>query len=102
MNDVEGTIYLIHFERRYKHAAHYMGWTEDLDARIERHRRGAGARLMEVVTRAGIGWSVVRTWQNVTRHEERRMKGRSLAYLCPVCKEEKKKRAKCSEAKSAA
>jgi hypothetical protein len=56
-----GTTYLIHFDRRYRHAGHYLGWTTDLDARLEAHRTGRGARLMEVVTGAGITWHLART-----------------------------------------
>ncbi len=28
-----GLIYLLHFERSYHHARHYLGYTEDLEAR---------------------------------------------------------------------
>ena len=30
----EGTVYLLHFAVPYKHAAHYLGWTSNLPARI--------------------------------------------------------------------
>lgn len=46
-----GYIYLIHFVRPYKHAKHYLGWTQDLSARLTAHRTGNGSRLMAVVTR---------------------------------------------------
>ena len=83
-----GVVYLIHFDEPYKHARHYMGYTRNggLDQRIAMHRKGYGARLLEVVNSAGIGWQVARTWENATRGDERRMKGRGLAPLCPLCK----------------
>jgi predicted GIY-YIG superfamily endonuclease len=76
------TIYLIHFSRKLAHAGHYVGSTDDLAERIEAHN---GARLMEVITVAGISWEVVRTW-NGSRQIERRIKNRKEApALCPIC-----------------
>lgn len=49
-----GVCYLIHFERPYRHARHYLGWTVDLEARLAKHRAGNGARLLRVATAAGI------------------------------------------------
>jgi predicted GIY-YIG superfamily endonuclease len=73
-------VYLIHFARPYQHARHYVGSTDNLDARLADHAAGRGARLMEVVTQAGIEWSCVRTWEG-GRTEERRhnLKAAALA-----------------------
>jgi predicted GIY-YIG superfamily endonuclease len=80
-----GIIYLIHFDLPYKHARHYTGWTTDLDARLHAHRQGRGARLMEVITNAGITWRLVRTWLG-GRDRERAIKNRHEApRLCPEC-----------------
>lgn len=79
------TVYLLHFAEPYKHAKHYMGFTEDLDARLDHHRAGTGSRLMEVITKAGIGFEVARTWPG-DRKLERKLKNRKDApKLCPVC-----------------
>lgn len=84
-----GTVYLIHFERPYKHARHYIGWASDLEGRLEHHRKGSGAVLMAVVTKAGIAWSVVQTWTG-DRNFERRLKNRkSSPRFCPACREER-------------
>jgi len=86
-----GIIYLLHFDTRYQHAGHYLGWTRNLSARVARHFRGHGSRLMQVVMEAGISVQVARTWEG-DRNEERRLKkqgGRSR--LCPVCLKEKRK-----------
>ncbi len=48
-------VYLLHFSEAYKHAKHYLGSADDLEARLERHRRGNGARLIQVIAQAGIG-----------------------------------------------
>jgi len=79
------TVYLIHFSAPFKHAKHYLGYAEDLGARIERHRAGNGARLLEVVTQAGIEWELARTWPG-DRRVERQLKARKNApNLCPLC-----------------
>ena len=88
---LKGTIYLLHFEPRYKHAQHYLGITENLESRIAEHRSGHGARLLEVVVGAGVEFVVARTWPNGTRAQERAKKGRGLAPLCPICRERAKK-----------
>ena len=79
-------IYLIHFDQPYRHARHYLGFVEsDLEARLERHASGQGARLMAVINAAGITWRCVRTWQG-DRKLERKLKRRKEApQLCPVC-----------------
>lgn len=60
-------------------------WTSDLPARLEEHRKGRGARLMEVIKDAGIGFRVARTWPG-TRGLERAIKDRHEApRLCPEC-----------------
>lgn len=80
-----GVIYLLHLERPYKHAKHYTGWTTDLDARLAEHAAGRGARLLEVVRAAGIGWTLARTWPG-TRTRERQIKNQGGApRRCPEC-----------------
>lgn len=80
-----GIIYLIHFEQPYKHAGHYLGWTSDLPKRLAAHAAGDGARLMAVVTQAGIAWSLSRTWVG-TRGRERQIKKQGgSARVCPMC-----------------
>jgi len=80
-----GTVYLLHFTRAYEHARHYTGWTEDLLDRLDRHAVGCGARLMTVVSHAGIGFVLVRTCEG-TRSTERAIKnaGGAVRY-CPLC-----------------
>jgi predicted GIY-YIG superfamily endonuclease len=81
------TVYLLHFDRRYAHAGHYIGSTDNLERRIYQHRKGRGARLMEVITQAGIDFTVSRTWEG-DRKKERQLKNRGGASrLCPLCKQ---------------
>ncbi len=96
------TVYLIHFERNYRHARHYLGVASDLEVRLEQHKRGrkaGGARLMEVIKDAGIGWRVARTWQG-GRDLERRLKGwHNGSRLCPICKAEARASRMCAPQK---
>jgi hypothetical protein len=80
-----GVIYLLHFDRPYRHAKHYTGWTDDLLHRLDCHAKGNGARLVAVIWQAGIGFTCVRICQG-TRRRERAIKnaGGAVRY-CPVC-----------------
>lgn len=86
-------LYLIHFEQPYAHAGHYLGFVdtarhsleEALESRLAFHRAGRGSKLLRAVQEAGIAWDVVRIWEEGTRTDERRLKGRSSTRLCPTC-----------------
>ena len=80
-----GVVYLLHFDQPYKHARHYVGWTEDLLDRLDQHAAGTGARLMAVIREAGIGFTLVRLCEG-TRATERAIKneGGSVRF-CPAC-----------------
>jgi predicted GIY-YIG superfamily endonuclease len=86
-DDVAGVVYLLHFHRPYKHARHYMGFSTQLGKRLEAHRTGNGARLMEVITGAGIGWTLARTWIGDRTLERRLKRWHKSAQLCPICRQ---------------
>lgn len=54
-------VYLLHFNQPYQHAKHYLGSADDVERRLAEHAKGQGARLMEVITQAGIGFTLART-----------------------------------------
>lgn len=84
-DDSAGTVYLLHLDPPFRHARHYTGWTSNLDERLEAHRAGRGARLMEVVWEAGGSFRLARTWPG-SRALERAIKDlRNAPRLCPVC-----------------
>jgi hypothetical protein len=60
-------------------------WTEDLPDRLDHHASGKGARLMNVIYQARIGFILVRTCEG-TRYTERAIKnaGGAVRY-CPLC-----------------
>lgn len=85
--DVPGVIYLLHFDRPFGHARHYLGWTGDgrLESRLAHHAAGTGANLLRHVAAAGIGWTLVRTWTG-DRSRERALKVRGgHSRKCPAC-----------------
>jgi predicted GIY-YIG superfamily endonuclease len=85
------TVYLLHFDRPLKHARHYLGWTTNLDARLEHHLKGSGARLVRAVVQSGIGVTLARQWRGEDRNFERKLKNRNNGpKLCPICAKESK------------
>jgi hypothetical protein len=100
-------VYLLHLERPYKHARHYLGHATNLQARLAQHAAGNcvvslpndGARLLQVVMEAGIGWTLARTWLG-GRELERRLSHRDPLWgkrqknsprLCPICQAQAEK-----------
>lgn len=80
-----GTVYLLHFDRPFHHARHYIGWTRDVGRRLVRHRTGTGSPLVMAATNAGIPFTVARVWHNVTVRFERRLHNMHHKLLCPKC-----------------
>ena len=83
-------VYLIHFDRPIKHARHYLGYSKnDVRGRVQKHRAGNGARLMEAVRKKDISWHVSRVWDG-DYELERMLKDRHNASdLCPTCIQER-------------
>lgn len=89
------SIYLLHFDRPFGHARHYLGFadgdTVNLERRMKQHGTARGAKLMVAVKKAGITWQTARIWPDGTRTEERRLKNcGGSARQCPICKADKK------------
>lgn len=85
---MSGTVYLLHFERPFGHARHYMGWASkgNLDRRLGYHGSASGANLLRHVAAAGISWTLARTWEG-DRFLERRLKNQGgHARKCPLCR----------------
>ena len=90
---LSGHVYLVCFESAIGDSAnpkgsasHYLGWAEDVDARMAEHRAGRGARVLAACVEQGIAFEVVRTWPGVDRSFERRLKRQHNAWRhCPRC-----------------
>jgi predicted GIY-YIG superfamily endonuclease len=83
------TVYLLHFSHPYHHAQHYLGSTNNLDARLAEHRTGQGARLTQVIRDAGIQFTLARTWEGGRDLERRLKRWHKSPELCPICKTQK-------------
>ncbi|MCB9053359.1 MAG: endonuclease [Lewinellaceae bacterium] len=85
-------VYIVHFERPLHHARHYVGQVdrpEQLEKRIQEHRAGRGARILEACNQRKILYRVVRTFKG-GRTKERALKNRKeTPRYCPVCNPEK-------------
>lgn len=79
------TVYLLHFDRPYKHARHYVGRTENVKRRLAEHAAGRGARLLAVVREAGIGWQLARLWPGGAARERQIKRQGGHARHCPLC-----------------
>jgi hypothetical protein len=80
-------VYLLHFDQPVRGVRHYTGFARDADhlrTRIDKHRRGFGARLTTAVFNAGVSFTVARVWTCRTAKAEKWVKHRSV-FLCPCC-----------------
>jgi hypothetical protein len=60
----------------------------DIAERFDRHRTGRGAKLLAIVTAAGITFSLARVWLDVPRFTELKLKARKRAQdFCPICRD---------------
>lgn len=83
-------VYLIHFDTPLKHAKHYLGYSKNnVRERVQKHRTGKGARLMDAVTRQAITWHVSRTWDGDYELESMLKRQHNARDLCPTCRQEK-------------
>jgi hypothetical protein len=86
-------IYLLHFEPRYMHAGHYLGFSDNIPERVAAHRVGqSGVKMLSAAASIGCQMFLVRTWPG-GRKDERKMKGLRNAkrtgslgrQFCPAC-----------------
>ena len=86
---VPGTVYLLHFARPFgpnpsTRAQHYLGWTQNLRRRLNKHRKGRGSGVTRRAHREGVPFVLAQKWPGTTQREaELRLLG--PRELCPVC-----------------
>ena len=92
-----GTVYMLCFSEPYtgtparpgnkpQVVQHYLGLAPaSLGRRLAAHRSGNGARLISVISAAGIGWELARTWPPAPGLERRLKKRKKARELCPRC-----------------
>lgn len=81
-------LYLLHFEPRYRHAGHYLGFADDIDRRVEEHLAcgSKASPLVRAALAAGSVVTVARVWPDADRKRERRLKVQGgHSRKCPTC-----------------
>jgi hypothetical protein len=87
-HNVQGTVYVLHFEPAYKHAQHYVGWTEgEVSDRVAVHLQGRGSPLIRAAVAAGVDVQLAATYEG-TRYLERRLKRwHHTSRFCAICRD---------------
>lgn len=85
-------LYLLHFEPRYKHAGHYLGYAKwgiaDYARRVARGVAFAPHPLVQNAVCSGLEVTVAAIYPGLDRTDRRRMRARGgLSRICPVCRE---------------
>lgn len=86
-SSVPGFLYVAHFDPGYRHARHYIGWSEtDPVARWQVHLQGYGSPLIRAAVNAGVSVTFHRIGPG-TRNDERRLhRLHNGADVCPTCR----------------
>ena len=88
-------LYVIHFDRPYKHAKHYTGIAIDVEKRMKEHSGGYGAKLMKAIKENNIGfrYNIIGEYPDYSsaKSEEKRLKTKvkQPKKYCPICIENK-------------
>lgn len=81
-------VYVIHLDPPYRHARHYIGWTdgEDVAERLGTHQRGRGSPLLRAAVAAGSRLDIAHVFVGADRHFERKLKNRKdVRSWCRCC-----------------
>lgn len=79
-------VYLLHFDRPYFHAQHYLGLSKNTPQRYKQHLALQGVGLTRAVIEAGIGITLARVWPRGGWQLEQRLRARKNSkHLCPIC-----------------
>ena len=78
-------LYLLHFLPRYRHAGHYLGYSQDVIQRFGLHLKGRGSPLVAAAVRNGSKIVLVRIWSGDGNAEQEIKRSGSRARLCPIC-----------------
>jgi hypothetical protein len=86
-----GEVYILHFSAPIGNAAnaralagHYIGFTDDLDARLAKHRAGTGSKLVAAAVAKGITFEVFH-WPAPLATEKLIKRYKKTSAFCPAC-----------------
>lgn len=81
-------IYLLHFSQPIcstRTTQHYLGWTNDIDERLRKHRKGKGSRLCEVAVSRGVKIQLAEIIPGDRNLERRIKRQKNHRKICPIC-----------------
>lgn len=81
-------VYVLHIHPAFRHARHYIGWTdaEDVAERLTAHEHGRGSRLLRAACAAGHKIEIAHVFIGADRNFERRLKKRKdVCTWCRIC-----------------
>ena len=82
-------VYVLHLHPPFRHARHYIGWTDGADVaeRLIEHERGEGSVMLRHAARAGVRFEIAHVFVGADRHFERRLKNRKdVCRWCRLCR----------------
>ena len=86
-----GEVYLFHFHQplgnpanRRAQASHYVGFAEDLEARLEAQLAGRGAKIVQAAIGRGIGFDIYH-WPACLAVEKLIKARKQTSVYCPKC-----------------
>jgi len=87
----KGYVYLIHFDKKFHHARHYIGWSKEYPlnkgGRLEAHKKGNGAKILRALVQRNIGFRIVQIWHDQDGFYERKLKNyKKASTFCWKCK----------------
>lgn len=83
----QGWVYTLYLDPPPDHARHHTGFGQDLEARLDAHARGEGARLTQVQLERGGTWRPAAAGPG-TRDREAPLKERGATRRCLICRDE--------------
>lgn len=83
----ESGVYLVHLDSPLGQSAHYLGYApKSIRLRFVAHRKGQGARMLQVARERGLTFRVVRCWIGMGSWFERYLKRQKHhSRFCPYC-----------------
>lgn len=88
-------VYIIHFDRPYKRARHYTGYSNNVNRRIVEHTNlhQSGSPLIKAALLDGIPIHIAKVFEDGDRALERYLKRqKNIKRFCPLCSGYKKEK----------
>lgn len=86
VSPADGFIYLLHWRDRDGRVEHYVGWTQDLEARLKAHfSDSGGCPTTRRYRKAGMRGALARLWRGTIWGERLLQQTLEFPQNCPIC-----------------